>query len=210
MALAGVAFAEETIATDYTGQFAWDSSSAPTLTFEGEFADCPLTFVLSTEAAYKTTTYLPGTFTPDVNVGNGGTWTLSFTATNESSEAITLTGMNLGLFSFNAGGATQGNDTKRTITLTLSGDLTGVKQHETVGASTGSLGTVALTLDNAVEISAGKSITFDLTVSRVTEMGTFVGLNSATVKTMQLVPEPTTATLSLLALAGLAARRRRK
>ena len=30
------------------------------------------------------------------------------------------------------------------------------------------------------------------------------------VKTMLLVPEPTTATLSLLALAGLAARRRRK
>ena len=213
LALAGVAAAEETITTDYTGQFKWTSSTTPTLTFSEE-VDCPLTFVLSTTASHKTTSYLPDTFTPDVNVGNGGTWTLSFTATNDSSEAVTLSGIDLGVFSFNNGGTSQPASTSREITLTLSGDLTGVKNYTTEGSNSaaGSLATVALTLDNAVEIGAGESITFDLTVARVTQLGTFIGLNSATLKTTTTVqiPEPATATLSLLALAGLAVRRRRK
>ena len=50
------------------------------------------------------------------------------------------------------------------------------------------------------------------TVHTVTDMSSLAGDNSAFVSyvTTPAVPEPTTATLSLLALAGLAARRRRK
>lgn len=51
------------------------------------------------------------------------------------------------------------------------------------------------------------------TVKDVTDMSPIAGNSGAFetyVKTLQVIPEPTTATLSLFALAGLAARRRRK
>lgn len=171
--------------------------------------DCPLTFVLSTTESYKSTTYQPGTFTPDTNVGSGDDWTLNFKVRNNGEEAITISDITLGVFSFTSVGVSQGNSTSRPIILTLSGDITGVTNYTTEGtnATAGSLAPVKLTLASDVDIDAGKSISFALNVKENNALGTYIGLASATVA---IIPEPATATLSLLALCGLAVRRRRR
>ena len=61
--------------------------------------------------------------------------------------------------------------------------------------------------DNYITLTAGASRDLALVVSKVSGNGSFVGLTGAS---FAVIPEPATATLSLLALAGLAARRRRK
>lgn len=180
----------------------------PTLTFADEL-DCPLTFVLSTTESYKSTTYQPGTFTPDSNVGSGDDWTLNFTVTNKGEEAITISDITPGVFSFTSGGASQGDNTSRPIILSLSGDITGETNYTTKGtsATAGSLAPVKLTLDSDVDIDAGKSISFALNVKENNTESTYIGLASATVA---IIPEPATATLSLMALCGLAVRHRRR
>ena len=62
-----------------------------------------------------------------------------------------------------------------------------------------------------VSLAAGESVDISITMSssQYTNDGTYVGLSGLGL-TYQVTPEPTTATLSLLALAGLCARRRRK
>lgn len=215
LALSGIAAAAtETETKQYSGDFAWGTGATPTLTL----TNSPLTITLSTTEAYKNTSYLQGSFTPDSNVGNGDPWALSFVITNTGGTDITLTALEFGLFSFNAGGTTQSTYTDRSITLTLSGDLTGTTNYTVKGNADGSLANMSLTLANTPTIAAGESIRFNLDVARAaTEtLGTFVGLDSATLTTQvevtqtETVPEPTTATLSLLALAALAARRRRR
>ncbi len=70
-------------------------------------------------------------------------------------------------------------------------------------------------------LAAGESISFDVTAANSTlfscTRGTYAGIKQltfngsvASASTGDAIPEPATATLSLLALAGLAARRRRK
>lgn len=65
--------------------------------------------------------------------------------------------------------------------------------------------------DSTFELAAGESvnITVALSSSQYTNDGAYVGLAGMTLN-YTLAPEPTTATLSLLALAGLCVRRRRK
>ena len=115
--------------------------------------------------------------------------------------------------------STAANNTGGSVTFTL--DCDGIKKDTTyrawfMGTDTGyttsdsGIQTITLT-DNTVELrSSGAlvSTTGDLklltSTSPNTSNHTFAGMS------MKAIPEPTTATLSLLALMGLAARRRRK
>ena len=231
MTLAGVATAENWTATFTTS----NTSKNQTYTdYSAAFAEgSPLTLSITnivitgngtTASNYDTSEgNHPSSIRPDTNVGNGGTWTLSFSLTNTSTEAITLQQIAFDVFTFNSSGAVQGNNTARNLTLTLTGDATGSVSF-THGASniSGDVASRTITLNSgAVTISAGDSLSLSLTASPQEDSrgGTFLGLTGATfsgeivtpvIPDTPAVPEPATATLSLLALAGLAVRRRRK
>ena len=214
LALAGVASA------DYTGDFSWTDGSLPTFTFDDTPDLMLIVDSVKVDGAVSTTpkanSVYANTLTPSTNVGNGGTWSISFAIVNTSTEALTLNGITFDAFAYNGGGAAQNEDTyARDITFALSGDA-----ETSVVHSFGNSDTVenwdtnpTLTFDTPVEIAAESQVRFDLTVSKSNSVGCFIGLSGATLVTpapTPAVPEPTTATLSLLALAGLAARRRRK
>ncbi len=163
---------------------------------------------------------------PNVNVGDGsGDWKLSFTLTNSSNTAITLNDVVFDCFTFNSSNGYQNSSTNRIFTLTLTGnDITASTPANSIvianrivnGAGNphpaNDSGVFSFNLDGSGNtLQAGQSITLALTVDRGTETnGCYLGLNNITVKGAAVVPEPATATLSLLALAGLATRRRRK
>lgn len=200
------------LAADYSGDIAWSADSQPTFTFDAGDLTVPLELTLSTESSYRNTDYLTGAFTPDVNVGNGGSWTLSFSLRNTGSQELSLTGIDIDIFSFTSGGGTQHYGTNRSVKLTLSGGVSGtVDSYTILGSMDGSLATTALTMEKSVSIAAGETLSFDLKVERAEgeTNGTFVGLQGVTF-VVESVPEPATATLGLLALAGVVARRRRR
>ena len=223
MALAGVAFASQPATwsttfvseegsytqtyTDYTATD-WTKGAPFTLDFTGLTTTKPAGAYDGVEE-YEASAIRPGT-----NVGSGGTWALSFTLTNMGDVAQEISDIDLNIFLYSNTGGNQGGTVKRTITFTmLSGDTT-LSTITTLlsGSDTGSLqGLDMPEFSDSITIGAGKSADFTLFVQRGPSeaTGTFVGLKGATI-TANLVPEPTTATLSLLALAGLAARRRRK
>ncbi len=99
------------------------------------------------------------------------------------------------------------------LTLTPSESLAGVPRHQTeditnsVGSGSGAV--VSFSPAATTTLEAG-TYTFSLKIANNDTDGYFTGLGSASVNYTAAVPEPATATLSLLALAGLAARRRRK
>ena len=230
MALAGVAAAEDWTATFTTS----NTSKNQTYTdYSAAFAEgSPLTLSITnivitgdgTTSNYNTSEgNHPSSIRPNTNVGNGGTWTLSFSLTNTSTEAITLQQIAFDVFTFNSSGAVQGKNTARNLTLTLTGDATGSVSFTHGGSNiSGDVASRTITLNSgAVTISAGDSLSLSLTASPQEDSGggTFLGLTGATfsgeivtpvIPDTPAVPEPATATLSLLALAGLAARRRRK
>lgn len=227
LALASVAAAG--VDGNWKGTFSWGSDKPLTFNLG---ANSPISVSLSatmqkyaenseaTNATYKevSTDGYTGTFSPGINVGdatNGGSWTLTFTVKNESDESLDLTGFSVDLYTYASGGGIQGEDTKRALTLTLSNDSNVVAFKETYNIThggdkpvTGAAKNYAFDMNDSYKyLGVGESFTFDLTVTRSgTNPGTFVGLQSATFK---IIPEPATATLSLLALCGLAARRRR-
>ena len=223
-------------AWDVTGNLSWPDKTGNNLTYTEvkEVKEIAITDVYS-DTAFKQVKYWDPTggdngqgaltnewsgFTPDVNVGNGGSWTLTFTIQNlHETDVMTLNSVTLQAVLFDSAGKFQPNDTKRNITFTL-----GVQGGETIGSKaqvldgTGdktdsgraeNLNTVVIDLKNPLEIAAKDFVTLTLTANRTNAgvQGTFVGLKGAS---FQLIPEPTTATLSLLALAGLAVRRRRQ
>ena len=163
----------------------------------------------------------PSSIRPNVNIGNGGSYTLSFILTNTSQVDINLTSLSVNTFTYGSAGNFHVN-VDRPITLTLSGGLVG-SSDKTINspnsANTDNTIPILLTLNETVLIKGGKELSFNLTITENNSAGTFVGLKGAifsgetvapVIPDTPAVPEPATATLSLLALAGLAARRRRK
>ena len=168
---------------------------------------------------------------PDINLDNSELedpfWSLSYTVENVSTDKVQITNLMLHMYGMHGslgedpqpisgdvvievipGYVYQGQEkvfTSDTITLQGSGDY---------GLSSG---VEVMDLPTGFALNPGESITIFLTVRAPHEASAnytnlFVGikdfeLSGSYTKT---VPEPTTATLSLLALAGLAARRRRK
>lgn len=168
---------------------------------------------LADGGALKSTTANSSELRPNTNVGTAQGWSLALTLTNNTSEAVTINSLTLDTIIYNSDGVYQGLDTDRDFVFTLSyGDIEKSSGNLTIGGngtSSPTNGVVTLALDSAIELAANGSIDMDLDVAKGTNnLGCFLGLKAISAETT--VPEPTTATLSLLALAGLAARRRRK
>ena len=224
LALSGAA-----MGADYTGTFSNASTSSPTPIFEFNNPDLPLTLTLSDySAGYNGNGSLnAGSLRPNVNVGgaivnsveqDGTPWSANFTLQNNSAETITLGSITFDAYAFNAGGAAQAADTlTRKINFTLTGGIQSSVVHSFTNETDPNDSTKKIEHwdDNPtltftpIEISSGDKLTFTLKVSESDSKGCYVGLTGVTFSTPN-VPEPTTATLSLLALAGLAARRRRR
>lgn len=92
----------------------------------------------------------------------------------------------------------------------------GVYVATPIGSGTGSVSGAKTTIsfgDGGVALQKGTQYTFEMNVERVTQTGFYTGIgNVALTGSIENppVPEPTTGSLSLLALAGLCARRRKK
>lgn len=220
-ALASVAMAG--VDGDWTGSFSWGADSDLSFNLPEEGAPITLTDFTS-DKDFKSTNVHVGTYTPNVNIGyNAGTWTLSFTVTNTSSELLDIRAITLGTFLFNGDGNFQyadnydrsvnftlsvGNSPLMTVLSPLAGGNNNNNSVDTTLAS--QLPTTFNLGEDYISLAAGESVTLSITAAdgnNETEKGTFVGLSGAT---FTLIPEPATATLSLLALVGLAARRRRR
>lgn len=173
--------------------------------------------------------YVNSFLSPNVNVGNGNEWSvsLSFTVT----ETVTVDSIALTLFTFNSTNAVQQQSRNGAYTFELkqgsevlascnssltylgTGDRTvGSTQQAsvaTLGQSGGSSGVYKEgTLSQAVTLSAGTTYTLELSLDRGTEtLGYYVGLGAIALNT---VPEPATASLSILGMAALMMRRRRR
>ena len=206
------------VAEDWSYTFTEASAANPIPTSSINIPDAPLTLTLSDffSSYLGSGSLYAGTLRPNVNVGNGGTWTIKFTVTNRSDEAVTIDAITLDAYALKSSGVAQSTDNyKRDINFTVTGDIEAAVVHsfgnpdpgnEVYGWDTNPV----ITLATPVEIGAGKDLSFTLKVSENVSEGCYIGLSGATISTIPAVPEPATATLSLLALAGLCARRRRK
>ena len=134
-------------------------------------------------------------------------WTMNFTVTNNSDADITLTQFTFDAYSYYGGGNDRNDGDRSQVTLTL-GEITTDRFSLGIRGNT-ETATLDLTGDNAITIGANKTVTLALTMTGADPANTYTGITAGSV-TYAIVPEPATATLSLLALAGLAARRRRK
>ena len=190
----------------------WNGTDAnPTLTADG-FSDWEAS--ATSDVAYKSTdeSANPGTYTPSVNIGNGGTWTLTLSFTNNTGSDFTFENITLDTFVFNNGGTPNNQDTNsRDIKFTV------VSNNVTGGSVVTSMGN-SYDNDNwendtvlsitPVTIAAGETYSFSVTAAKDTSVGTFVGVKSVALA----IPEPSA--FGMLAGAGalalVAARRRRK
>ena len=230
LALAGVASAETTLAS-YVGTFEWKADTAPSFTFTDTGSPLTMSIDLVTKTVNNdavssyvwdsagvdvdrssNVTYFSDKFTPDLNMDTGKSWTVQFTLTNGSSQDITINRLLLDSFIYTGTGAQHKDDNVvRQAVFTLSDGIEG--KSEVTFTESGVYKTdedALIAFAAPVTIAASDTLTFELTVGKgtLTNQGSFVGLKGATFS--YVVPEPTTATLSLLALAGLAMRRRRK
>lgn len=147
-------------------------------------------------------------FSPDAQLrsGQADSWTMNFTVTNNSAEAIILTQFTFDTYGINGGGTDKTAEIPVSLTL---GQVTGSVNLAYGGAT--ETCTLDLTGANAITLGANETVALALTMGNAKNYNTYSGITAGSVTySAPVVPEPATATLSLLALAGLAARRRRK
>lgn len=173
-------------------------------------------------------------FSPNSNVGNNqnNTWSVSFTFTNDGSQDMLISSIDLSMIGFtgtgspqNAGsgvannnyvGGNEGNVNKPVnITLGVSGQESQTLAYNGSTNANTSLGnwsgvhTGSYEYDDVL-LKAGESMTLTVTASKNEAYGSgcFIGLTGIQING-EVVPEPATASLGLLGLAALMMRRRR-
>ena len=230
IALASVAAATESDVTPITldvtfGNCAQTTPSSATLTIEEGVMTGSVQSLVQTDTTTAVSLKNSGTagtnaaeFTPNTNVGNGAPWTATFNFDNVNKALTSLDSINLGVVLFRDNGEYQKNDSNWTGGITFTATITD-------SATASQLGTFAYTLTpergkgsepfaitlagNSIDLTNVSSFDMELKLTETLSAGTFAGLKTMGFTGTPVVPEPTTATLSLLALAGLAARRRR-
>ncbi len=219
LALCGVAAADTTGAItlwntgfsvvttgDNAGTWTTSKENTATLTSSG------WTLTKADGSALQSTAANAAELRPNTNVGSAQGWSLDFSLKNTSSEAITFNSLTFDTLIFAGSGVYQGENTDRDFVFTLTyGDKSVSTDNYTIkgnGTANPGDGVVTFNLETDIELAVNESIAIGFDVVKGTSNpGCFLGLKSISAA---MVPEPATATLSLLALAGLAARRRRK
>ena len=216
LALAGSA--HSAIVFDYQA-----NPRATTSFYQPETTGASLTSQTFTEVSNQKTgsNYVNSFLSPNINVGNGNVWSVSLSFS-----------IALNLFTFNGNGNVQQGDRQGayTFNLKLENDVLascsnsnlvylGTKDGTASGSQQASVGTLGQlggssgiheegTLNQAVTLSAGNTYTLELSLNRGQEtQGYFVGLGAIELNT---IPEPATASLSILGMAALMMRRRRR
>lgn len=146
---------------------------------------------------------------------NNAGWTVTFSFT--ASQDITISSLDLGFQFVTANGTRhdQSHPKEGTAIVTLTaGDTTSTAdfnfsrlQADKDGMPTPDVQTSSL--NTPVTVKAGESFTVTVNAKAPNTGGTFLGLSQMSL-TGEMVPEPATASLSLLGLASLLLRRRRK
>ena len=221
LALAGVAAADEvmpitltaTFNDEKTATFNLDDFKVTALTLVNTADDTVLNSMAATE-----NDIMPDRLRPNINVDSGNSWTLDFTVSNSGANDLTVNSITLSAFAFNGSGDVQANN--RNFLFTVSAGDTEIATDENlyIAGNSSNGQSLTITLTDSLTIAAKDSMTFSIMVEQGANAtnaegvgrGAYLGLNTVTFNGTMPVPEPTTATLSLLALAGLAARRRRK
>ena len=221
LALAGVAAADEvmpitltaTFNDEKTATFNLDDFKVTALTLVNTADDTVLNSMAATE-----NDIMPDRLRPNINVDSGNSWTLDFTVSNSGANDLTVNSITLSAFAFNGSGDVQANN--RNFLFTVSAGDTEIATDENlyIAGNSSNGQSLTITLTDSLTIAAEDSMTFSIMVEQGANAtnaegvgrGAYLGLNTVTFNGTMPVPEPTTATLSLLALAGLAARRRRK
>lgn len=168
---------------------------------------------------------------PHVNLDSeeASWWTLSYTVTNSSEDIVRVTSLVLDMYAMHGTHDATPEPIKDDVIATL---LPGYEYHNQTGSFTEtnitlkgtgdygvSDGSTTLLLPTGFILNPGENLTIYMTVSAPHNEGSdytnlYVGLKgfefSGYFVSSSNVPEPATATLSLLVLAGLATRRRRK
>ena len=216
LALAGSA--HSAIVFDYQA-----NPRATTSFYQPETTGASLTSQTFTEVSNQKTgsNYVNSFLSPNINVGNGNVWSvsLSFSVT----EDVSIDSIALNLFTFNGNGNVQQGDRQGAYTLASCSNSNlvylGTKDGTASGSQQASVGTLGQlggssgiheegTLNQAVTLSAGNTYTLELSLNRGQEtQGYFVGLGAIELNT---IPEPATASLSILGMAALMMRRRRR
>ena len=226
LALAGVAMAADTGTLTLTNTTASDTITTTISDNSTDWLKEAITLdgnatidILANGGNTYTPTDLAGYAIGDTNVGNGGSYVYSVSFTvNEDAPALTLTSISADFIIQSAGGGGQGARWATYNWQFISGETTLVDYASAdywSCASSQSTGELAMDFgSNAVDLAAGKTYTLNLKITGVNNSKDVVDANGGFVHvgsiSASIIPEPTTATLSLLALAGLAARRRRK
>lgn len=171
------------------------------------------------------------------NIGNGtegnsssATYTISFTAGAD----YTLTELKLALLTHNGGGKNHSSQPVFKWSVSLGSDELASEEHQATATTdnnqgitsapvydfdantiTNGSGAIVTLSDLNLDLRQGEHYDINVVISddltSTFTSGYFVGLGGFSMKgTDPVVPEPTTATLSLLALAALSARRRRR
>ena len=156
--------------------------------------------------------------TPNSNVGNGSPWTLTMNYSSRSAAIEPeIASITLSVVLFASDGRYQSDSAKWTGTIGFATTLTNSDGSITLGTFSGSLGPnegqgstpYIVTLTPIAPVSLADNTDFRVTLALTDSLsaGTYVGLNSIS---YTLVPEPTTALLTLPALGALLLRRRRR
>lgn len=218
LALAGAAVATEgdQHPITFTATFNKDITASSSLDAFFQFDNLTLykTVDASTLNSATNGNFMTDRLRPNSNVDSEATnsWTLEFTLYNKVDADLTINSITLSAFSFNSGGNVQANNRNFLFTITAGETEIATDKNLYIAGDSSNGASLTLDLENAITIAAKGSLDLKIMVEKGAEgnngTGSYVGLNTVTFS--GTVPEPTTATLSLLALAGLAARRRRK